>query len=95
MSPRQSRPPVTGGRIRIAVDIGGTFTDGLAVLAGCIWVAKTLTTGAEPWNIVSSPDGKRIFVANSGQDTITVINALNRTIIPGGAAALRFPRLRP
>lgn len=39
------------------------------------------TTGAEPFNIVASPDGKRIFVANSGQDTITVINATNRTVI--------------
>ena len=42
---------------------------------------KTVTTGAEPWNIVISPDGKRVFVANSGQDTITVINALTRTVI--------------
>jgi YVTN family beta-propeller protein len=33
-----------------------------------------LTTGAEPWNIVTSPDGRRVFVANSSQDTITVIN---------------------
>ena len=41
----------------------------------------TLTTGAEPWNIVCSPDGLRVFVANSGQDTITVINATTRTII--------------
>jgi YVTN family beta-propeller protein len=32
-----------------------------------------LITGAEPWNIVTSPDGNRVFVANSGQDTITVI----------------------
>jgi YVTN family beta-propeller protein len=32
-------------------------------------------TGAEPWNIVASPDGNRIFVANSSQDTITVIDA--------------------
>jgi YVTN family beta-propeller protein len=40
-----------------------------------------LTTGAEPWNIVSSPDGRRVFVANSGQDTITVIDATRRTII--------------
>jgi YVTN family beta-propeller protein len=32
-------------------------------------------TGAEPWNIVSSTDGRRIFVANSSQDTITVIDA--------------------
>lgn len=42
---------------------------------------KTIRTGAEPWNIVISPDGKRVFVANSGQDTITVINALSRTVI--------------
>jgi N-methylhydantoinase A len=38
------------GRIRVAVDIGGTFTDGLAVLTpgGRIWVAKTLTTPHDP-----------------------------------------------
>jgi len=35
-------------------------------------------TGAEPWNIVASPDGRRIFVANSSQDTITVIDATQR-----------------
>ena len=35
-----------------------------------------ITTGSEPWNIVSSPDGKRVFVANSSQDTITVIDAV-------------------
>lgn len=40
-----------------------------------------LKTGAEPWNIVASPDGRRIFVANSGQDTITVIDARRRKII--------------
>jgi hypothetical protein len=30
-------------------------------------VVTNFITGAEPWNIVSSPDGKRIFVANSAQ----------------------------
>ena len=35
-------------------------------------------TGAEPWNIVSSPDGRRIYVANSSQDSITVIDATRR-----------------
>jgi YVTN family beta-propeller protein len=39
-----------------------------------------LTTGAEPWNIVASPNGRRIFVANSGQDTITVIDATRRKV---------------
>src|SRR3954470_19481182 len=34
----------------------------------------TITTGAEPWDIVITPDNKRVFVANSSQDTISVIN---------------------
>ena len=36
--------------VRIAVDIGGTFTDGLAVIApgNRIWVGKTLTTPDDP-----------------------------------------------
>jgi N-methylhydantoinase A len=42
-------------RIRIAVDIGGTFTDGLAVApAGRIWVAKTLTTPGDPGEAVTT-----------------------------------------
>lgn len=43
-------------RIRIAVDIGGTFTDGLAVIApgGRIWVSKTLTTPHDPGEAVTS-----------------------------------------
>jgi YVTN family beta-propeller protein len=35
-------------------------------------------TGAEPWNIVASPDGRRIYVAGSSQDSITVIDATQR-----------------
>jgi YVTN family beta-propeller protein len=33
-----------------------------------------LVTGSEPWSAVVSPDGRRAFVANSGQDTLTVID---------------------
>jgi N-methylhydantoinase A len=42
--------------VRIAVDIGGTFTDGLAALSpgGEIWVAKTLTTPRDPGEAVST-----------------------------------------
>jgi N-methylhydantoinase A len=42
--------------IRIAVDIGGTFTDGLAVLTpgGRIWVGKTLTTPRDPGEAVTT-----------------------------------------
>ena len=45
MSPRKER-----GQIRIAVDIGGTFTDGVAcqIRGGRIWVAKRLTTPKDP-----------------------------------------------
>ena len=42
--------------LRIAVDIGGTFTDGVAVLSpsGRIWVGKTPTTPADPGEAVST-----------------------------------------
>jgi N-methylhydantoinase A len=43
-------------RLRIAVDIGGTFTDGIATREsdGRIWVGKTLTTPDDPGNAVST-----------------------------------------
>ena len=44
-------------------------------------VENTIVTGAEPWNVVSSPDGKRVFVSNSVQDTITVYNAETQSTI--------------
>ncbi len=50
-----ARPGRTAS-LRIAVDIGGTFTDGLAVLApgGRIWVGKCLTTPDDPGEAVST-----------------------------------------
>lgn len=50
-------------------------------------VKNLLVTGAEPWNLVASPDGSRIFVANSGQDTITVIRTDTQSIV--GSVDLR------
>ena len=50
-----------------------------------------LTTGAEPWSVVVSPDGQRAFVANSGQDTITVIDVQ----ASGGPEILGHVPLRP
>jgi N-methylhydantoinase A len=46
----------TGASLRIAVDIGGTFTDGVASLApsGRIWVGKTPTTPTDPGEAVST-----------------------------------------
>ncbi len=43
-------------RLRVAVDIGGTFTDGVATMepSGHIWVAKSPTTPADPGQAVST-----------------------------------------
>lgn len=64
--------------IQISDPAWGTFSAAVDTSAG---VNGHITTGAEPWNIVTSPDGLRVFVANSAQDTITVINAATRAII--------------
>jgi N-methylhydantoinase A len=49
-------PGASARQLRIAVDIGGTFTDGLAVLepGGRIWVGKCLTTPDDPGEAVST-----------------------------------------
>ena len=52
----------------------------------------TLLTGAEPWNIVASPDGRRVFVANSSQDSITVMDAVSRRVVVRRRG--RRPRVR-
>src|SRR6266542_3091902 len=64
--------------IKINDPAWGTFN---AVVDTTVGNNGQLTTGAEPWNIVCSPDGRRVFVANSGQDTLTVINTATRTIL--------------
>src|SRR4051812_10015381 len=48
--------PGTGNSLRVAVDVGGTFTDGVASLVpdGRMWVGKTLTTPADPGEAVST-----------------------------------------
>jgi YVTN family beta-propeller protein len=52
-----------------------------------------LTTGAEPWNIVISPNGRRVYVANSGQDTITVIDSSRRRIRRGSRRKAVRPKI--
>ncbi|MGI8602185.1 MAG: YncE family protein [Verrucomicrobiales bacterium] len=64
--------------IRINDPAWGTFSAQVDMTAG---VNGHITTGAEPWNIVCSPDGNRVFVANSQQDTVTVINTATRGVI--------------
>lgn len=40
-----------------------------------------VTTGAEPRSVVVSPDGRRVFVANSSQDTITWLDAKSSAVL--------------
>ncbi len=40
-----------------------------------------ITTGAEPWAVVATPDAKRVFVSNSGQDTVTVLDVANKRLV--------------
>lgn len=40
-----------------------------------------ITTGAEPWDVVASPDGLRVFVSNSGQDSISVLDVSAKKLI--------------
>jgi YVTN family beta-propeller protein len=40
-----------------------------------------ITTGSEPNAVLYSPDGKRVFVTNSNQDTVTVIDGSSHAII--------------
>lgn len=64
--------------IRINDPAWGTFSAEPDTSAG---VNGHIATGAEPWGVVCSPDGTRVFVANSAQDTITVINTATRGVI--------------
>src|SRR5205085_2673094 len=64
--------------IKITDPAWGTFSAAPDLTAG---VNGQITTGAEPWNVVCSPDGQRVFVANSSQDSVTVINTATRGVI--------------
>src|SRR3954462_13329522 len=75
----------TAERIRIAVDIGGTFTDGLAVIApgNRIWVGKTLTTPDDPGIAVTTVMEdllKQIAVAR-GEGTRQVADVVHGTTL--------------
>jgi N-methylhydantoinase A len=80
---KSSKPePVT---IRIAVDIGGTFTDGLAatVPGGEIWVAKTLTTPRDPGEAVTTviADLLKQFSSANGNGTRDICEVVHGTTL--------------
>ncbi|MEO8441603.1 MAG: hydantoinase/oxoprolinase family protein [Betaproteobacteria bacterium] len=71
--------------IRIAVDIGGTFTDGLAVISpgNRIWVGKTLTTPDDPGIAVTTVmvDLLKQIVASRGEGARAVTDVVHGTTL--------------
>jgi N-methylhydantoinase A len=71
--------------LRIAVDIGGTFTDGVAVLSpgGRIWVGKSLTTPADPGEAVSTvlADLLRQVADSMGRDAPKLAEVVHGTTL--------------
>ncbi|GAA3956952.1 gliding motility-associated C-terminal domain-containing protein [Mucilaginibacter dorajii] len=41
----------------------------------------TIPVGAEPWGVSASKDGKRVYVTNSGSNTISVISTASNAVI--------------
>ena len=80
-----TKTKTTRDRIRIAVDIGGTFTDGLAVIApgNRIWVGKTLTTPDDPGEAVTTvmADLLRQVVAARGAGVRDVTDVVHGTTL--------------
>ena len=72
-------------RVRIAVDVGGTFTDGLAALVpgGEIWVAKSLTTPRDPGEAVTTviADLLKQMAAVSGNGSSHVTEVVHGTTL--------------
>ena len=54
-----------------------------------------IRTGAEPWNIVITPDNRRVFVSNASQDTISVINTEQQVPVRRRAGRPRFRVIAP
>ena len=81
----KTKKRVTRDRVRIAVDIGGTFTDGLAVISpgNRIWVGKTLTTPDDPGEAVTTvmADLLKQIVAARGAATRAVDDVVHGTTL--------------
>ena len=59
-------------------------------------VTATITVGGEPEGVAVSPDGSKVYVANSNSDTVSVIStATNRVTatIPVSATAARNAKI--
>ncbi len=59
-------------------------------------VVKTITVGTDPVGVAVTPDGKHVYVASSGSNTVAVIATATNTVVktvtvgdnPGGIAIM-------
>ncbi len=71
--------------VRLAADhrtawVSCTDTSNVSIIDLQTGSVKTLPTGARPQGVVIAPDGKRVYVANSDGETITVIDAIRKEL---------------
>ena len=71
--------------VRLAADhrtawVSCTDTSNVSVIDLQTAAVKTIPTGRRPQGIVIAPDGKRVYVANSDGETITVIDAIRKEL---------------
>lgn len=62
--------------LRIAVDVGGTFTDGVLLdeETGRIWLAKSLTTYADPGNAIATVSRQLLDQYGAAKDVAQVVH---------------------
>lgn len=62
--------------LRLAIDVGGTFTDGVLLdeETGKIWLAKSLTTYIDPGNAIMTVSGQLLEQYGAAQDVSQVVH---------------------
>lgn len=62
--------------LRIAIDVGGTFTDGVLLdeATGKIWLAKSLTTYADPGNAIATVSRQLLEQHGTAKDVSQVVH---------------------